>query len=147
MSGVTLDWSSAEVRDRRLELRLRGELPRGWKQSFERTVALLDGGEWGKVRLMKAPASSTSRAQTGTSASDSAVRRGGGPPQFPSPAVASQGAPWRFVVECKLTNGHASSLCGGRFERELQRRCPRRAGLYSRRRSISAPEFRDRGGG
>jgi hypothetical protein len=46
MSGVTLDWSSAEVRDGKLEVRLRGERPPGWKDSFERTVALLAGGDW-----------------------------------------------------------------------------------------------------
>ena len=32
---------------------LRGELPAGWKDSFERTVALVGGGDWGKVKLKK----------------------------------------------------------------------------------------------
>lgn len=50
---MTLDWSSAQVRDGKLEVSLRGELPPGWQDSFDRTVALLPGGEWGKVRLKK----------------------------------------------------------------------------------------------
>jgi hypothetical protein len=53
MTPVTLDWSSAEVRDGRLEVPLRGELPTGWKDTFGRTVALLPGGDWGKVRVKK----------------------------------------------------------------------------------------------
>ena len=53
MSGVRLDWSSAEVRDGKLEVALRGELPTGWKAGFVRTVALLHGDEWGKVKLKK----------------------------------------------------------------------------------------------
>jgi hypothetical protein len=53
MRGVALDWSSAEVRDGKLEIRLRGELPPGWKDSFARTIALLRGGDWGKIRLKK----------------------------------------------------------------------------------------------
>lgn len=32
---------------------LRGEVPRGWKDSFERTAALIGGGDWGKVKLKK----------------------------------------------------------------------------------------------
>ena len=53
MRGVKLDWSSAEVRESKLEVALRGELPPGWKDRFERTVALLGGGDWGKVKLKK----------------------------------------------------------------------------------------------
>jgi hypothetical protein len=53
MSGVKLDWSSAEVRDGKLEVGLQGELPRGWKGSFERTAALLGPGHWGTVKLKK----------------------------------------------------------------------------------------------
>jgi hypothetical protein len=53
VSGVTLDWSSAEVRDGQLEVGLRGELPKEWKHKFERTVALIPGGDWGKVSLKK----------------------------------------------------------------------------------------------
>jgi hypothetical protein len=53
MTGVVLDWSSAEVRDGKLEVGLQGELPADWKDGFERTVALLPGGGWGKVSLKK----------------------------------------------------------------------------------------------
>ena len=53
MGGVSLDWSSAEVRKGKLEVRLSGRPPRGWKGKFERTVALLPGGEWGKVAARK----------------------------------------------------------------------------------------------
>ena len=53
MSGVVLDWSSAKVRDGKLEVGLRGEQPPGWDDSFERTVSLLAGGDWGKVSLKK----------------------------------------------------------------------------------------------
>jgi hypothetical protein len=50
---VTLNWASAEVRDGRLVVALEGDVPSGWKQSFERTVTLLRGGEWGKVQVRK----------------------------------------------------------------------------------------------
>ena len=53
MNAVMLDWSSAEVRDGKLEVALRGELPAGWKDGFARTVALLHGDEWGKVTVKK----------------------------------------------------------------------------------------------
>jgi hypothetical protein len=53
MSGVAIDWSSSAVHDGRLEVELSGELPRGWKRSFERTVAMLQRGDWGTVKLRK----------------------------------------------------------------------------------------------
>ncbi len=53
MTDITLDWASAEVHDGKLEVPLRGELPSGWKDTFERTIALLPSGGWGKVRLKK----------------------------------------------------------------------------------------------
>lgn len=53
MDDVTLDWASAEVDDGRLEVPLRDDAPREWKVTFKRTVALLPGGEWGKVVLKK----------------------------------------------------------------------------------------------
>jgi hypothetical protein len=53
MSAVMLDWSSAEVRDGKLEVALRGDPPTGWKDGFVRTVALLHGDEWGKVTVKK----------------------------------------------------------------------------------------------
>ena len=53
MGVVEVDWSSAEVHDGTLEVELRGELPRGWKDSFERTVGLLGAGRRGDVELKK----------------------------------------------------------------------------------------------
>jgi hypothetical protein len=53
MSGVAIDWASAEVHDGKLEVGLSGELPPGWNDSFDRTVALLPGGAWGKVSIKK----------------------------------------------------------------------------------------------
>lgn len=53
MALVTLDWSSAEVRGGDLEVALQGDLPKPWHEAFDRTVALLHGGEWGKVKLKK----------------------------------------------------------------------------------------------
>lgn len=53
MPGTTLDWSSAQVHDGKLEVGLRGERPPGWKDSFDQTVALLPAGDWGKIRLKK----------------------------------------------------------------------------------------------
>ena len=53
MSSVKLGWASAEVEDGTVTVALEGELPKDWKQSFERTVKLLGDGEWGQVRLKK----------------------------------------------------------------------------------------------
>ncbi len=53
MSSVKLGWASAQVRDATLTVALDGELPKDWKQSFERTVRLLGDGEWGEIRLKK----------------------------------------------------------------------------------------------
>jgi hypothetical protein len=53
MSSIKLNWASAEVEDARLTVGLAGDLPKGWKQSFERTVTLLGDGEWGDVRVKK----------------------------------------------------------------------------------------------
>src|SRR5579859_6866336 len=53
MSVVKLEWESAEVKDATLIVALEGELPKGWKESFERTVKLLGDGDWGAVELKK----------------------------------------------------------------------------------------------
>lgn len=53
MSNVKLEWGSAEVEDARLTVPLDGDLPKGWKQSFETTVTLLGQGDWGEVKLKK----------------------------------------------------------------------------------------------
>jgi hypothetical protein len=62
---VTLNWASAEVKDGKLVVALEGDVPSGWKQSFERTVTLLRGGEWGKVQVRK-DAVSVSEVGSGT---------------------------------------------------------------------------------
>jgi hypothetical protein len=53
MSTVKLGWASAEVKDAVLTVALEGDLPKGWKRSFEGTVRLLGDGEWGEVKLKK----------------------------------------------------------------------------------------------
>ena len=53
MSSVKLQWAGAEVKDSRLTVPLEGEPADGWSQSFERTVTLLGGGEWGEVQVKK----------------------------------------------------------------------------------------------
>ena len=53
MPGVELSWSAAEVKDSKLTVPLEGEIPKGWKKSFEATVLLLGGGEWGEIQLKR----------------------------------------------------------------------------------------------
>ena len=53
MEPVKLSWSQAEVHDGELAVRVEGEMPKGWKQSFARTLALLGSGEWGEVTLKR----------------------------------------------------------------------------------------------
>jgi hypothetical protein len=53
MEPVKLSWSEAEVHDGELAVPVEGETPKGWRQSFARTVALLGSGEWGEVTLKK----------------------------------------------------------------------------------------------
>jgi hypothetical protein len=50
---MDLEWASAEVKDANLTVALKGDAPKGWKESFERTVTLLGDGEWGEVTLKK----------------------------------------------------------------------------------------------
>ena len=50
---MNLEWASAEVKDAKLTVELEGDPPKGWKESFERTVQLLGDGEWGAVELKK----------------------------------------------------------------------------------------------
>ena len=45
MSVVRLNWATAEVVDGKLGAELAGEVPSGWKRSFEETVRLLGGGD------------------------------------------------------------------------------------------------------
>jgi hypothetical protein len=53
MSEVKLGWASAEVKNAKLTVALDGEVPKGWKESFERTLRLLGDGEWEPVELKK----------------------------------------------------------------------------------------------
>ena len=53
MQPIKLSWSDAEVKDGELAVPLDGDVPKGWKQSFARTVALLGSGDWGEVTLKK----------------------------------------------------------------------------------------------
>jgi hypothetical protein len=50
VSDVTLDWASSEVRTGRLDVPLCGEVPPGWKEAFDRAAALLQAGDWGKIK-------------------------------------------------------------------------------------------------
>jgi hypothetical protein len=51
MAEPQLDWSSAEVHDSKLSVPLDGEPPRGWRDTFERTAALLGANDWDSVKL------------------------------------------------------------------------------------------------
>jgi hypothetical protein len=53
MAEPELDWSTAEVHDSTLSVRLDGEPPRDWRATFERTAALLGANDWDSVRLKK----------------------------------------------------------------------------------------------
>jgi hypothetical protein len=51
MDIPTLQWSGAQVRDGILTVEIAGDRPKGWKATFEKTVRLLGGGDWGEVEL------------------------------------------------------------------------------------------------
>lgn len=51
MSLPKLNWAAAEVKDGTLSVGLEGELSEEWTQSFETTVRLLGGGEWGEISI------------------------------------------------------------------------------------------------
>ncbi len=53
MDPVTLDWSAAQVENGRLTVPLDGDIPKGWKRSFETTERLLGGGDWGEIEVKK----------------------------------------------------------------------------------------------
>ncbi len=53
MPEVTLDWSAAEVKNAKLTVPLDGDIPKGWKKSFEATVLLLGHGAWGEIQLKR----------------------------------------------------------------------------------------------
>ena len=52
MSDVKLNWSTAKVEDSKLTVDLDGELPSGWKDSFDAVARLLaSSADWGEVSL------------------------------------------------------------------------------------------------
>ena len=53
MPGVELNWSAAEVKSSKLSVPLEGDIPKGWKRSFEATVVLLGHGDWGEIQLKR----------------------------------------------------------------------------------------------
>ncbi|HWF34872.1 MAG TPA: hypothetical protein VG295_05860 [Solirubrobacteraceae bacterium] len=53
MADPALNWATAEVKGGKLTVDLEGKIASGWKDSFETTVRLLPGGDWGKVQLKK----------------------------------------------------------------------------------------------
>ena len=53
MPGVELNWSAAEVKSSKLSVPLEGDIPKGWKKSFEATVVLLGHGDWGEIQLKR----------------------------------------------------------------------------------------------
>src|SRR5579859_1547422 len=53
MSAPKLNWTTATVENSRLEVGLEGDIPSGWKGTFETTARLLGRGDWGEVRVKK----------------------------------------------------------------------------------------------
>ena len=53
MSDPRLDWNSAEVRGGKLSVSLAGDEPPGWRDTFEKTIQLLDGGDWEEITVKK----------------------------------------------------------------------------------------------
>jgi hypothetical protein len=53
MSEPSLDWGTAEVHDGELSVKLLGDAPRPWRESFQSTVTLLDNSGWGKIIVKK----------------------------------------------------------------------------------------------
>jgi hypothetical protein len=51
MSEPKLNWATAEVEDARLTVAIGGEIPSGWKRSFNSTLRLLGRGDWGEVKV------------------------------------------------------------------------------------------------
>jgi len=51
MDEITLDWSTAEVKDGTVTVELSAKPPSDWAQHFDRTVELLHRGNWADVKL------------------------------------------------------------------------------------------------
>jgi hypothetical protein len=54
MGAPNVQWSAATVRDGTLTVPIEGDRPKGWKATFDHTVRLLGGGNWGEVSIKKA---------------------------------------------------------------------------------------------
>src|SRR2546421_11699259 len=52
-SQPRLDWGQAEVKDGKLTVSVAGEPPNGWKDTLEKTAALLGSGDWDTVRMKR----------------------------------------------------------------------------------------------
>ena len=46
MTGIQLDWSTAEVRDGELKVGFSDKAPKKWREAFARTAALLSRDTW-----------------------------------------------------------------------------------------------------
>jgi hypothetical protein len=53
MSEPRLDWGTAEVRGGRLSVQVEGDAPPGWRETFEKTIKLLDAGDWEEIKVKK----------------------------------------------------------------------------------------------
>lgn len=53
MTAPSIDWSTAEVKGEKLTVKLAGDVPKGWKATFQTTVKLLGGGPVGEIKLGK----------------------------------------------------------------------------------------------
>ncbi len=53
MEPVRLNWTTASVSRGSVAVELEGEVSKSWKQSFERTLKLLAGKEWGAIEVKK----------------------------------------------------------------------------------------------
>lgn len=53
MPDLQLNWAEATVKDSKLTVPLKGDVPKGWKDHFKTTVKLLANEEWGEVEVSK----------------------------------------------------------------------------------------------
>jgi hypothetical protein len=53
MENVTVDWSTARVREGKLTVELEGRPPSGWKATARRVAHVLDSGQLGKLKVGK----------------------------------------------------------------------------------------------
>jgi hypothetical protein len=53
MSEPRLQWSAAEVRGGKLAVPIEGDMPDGWRDTFAKTIQLLDAGDWAAIKVKK----------------------------------------------------------------------------------------------